>query len=116
MVTRLAILGGGPSALAAAYYLTSREPNAYDITIYETSWRLGGKTASGRTRDGRIQEHGMHVLFGCYHNACDMMTDCYRALFEEVGVSTEEHRFQTFAKPVQPRHFGVIGDDRYQAD
>jgi uncharacterized protein with NAD-binding domain and iron-sulfur cluster len=116
MVTRLAILGGGPSALAAAYYLTSREPNAYDITIYETSWRLGGKTASGRTRDGRIQEHGMHVLFGCYHNVFDMMTDCYRALFEEVGVSTEEHRFQTFAKAVQPRHFGVIGDDRYQAE
>ena len=76
---RVAILGGGASALAAAYGLTQQ--GGYDITVYQMGWRLGGKGASGRRLDdgsGRDQEHGLHVLGGFYHNAMGMLRAVYQ--------------------------------------
>lgn len=107
---RIAILGGGPAALATAYHLTTTEPGRYEITIYEMSWRLGGKTASGRDAQGRIEEHGLHVLFGGYHNTFDMMLGCYRAVRAECGAGTLP--FDDFLDAVVPSSYGVIGDDR----
>jgi len=72
---RIAIIGGGCAGLSAAWQL-SRQPG-YDIHIFEKSWRLGGKGASVRGRDGRILEHGLHVWFGFYENAFRMMRECY---------------------------------------
>jgi uncharacterized protein with NAD-binding domain and iron-sulfur cluster len=105
----IAILGGGPAALTAAYYLTTFEPEKYDITVYEMSWRLGGKTASGRGEDHQILEHGLHVFFGGYHNTFDLMLGCYDALRKECpGARTFAHFFDT----IVPGDYGVIGDDR----
>ena len=112
---RVVILGGGPAGLSAAYHLTSREPDQYDITIYEMSWRLGGKTASGRGDYHRIEEHGLHVLFGAYHNAFDLMLDCYDRLAEDPTVVPDKHVYRHFFDAVEPRHFGVIGDDNVPA-
>jgi uncharacterized protein with NAD-binding domain and iron-sulfur cluster len=106
------MLGGGPASLSAAYYLTTLEPGRYDITIYEMSWRLGGKTASGRDERGRIEEHGLHVLFGGYHNAFDMMLGAYDAVRRECGPDTLA--FPSFFDALEPGDFGVIGDDRYK--
>jgi uncharacterized protein with NAD-binding domain and iron-sulfur cluster len=106
----LAIVGGGPAGLVAAFHLTRNEPEAYDITIYEMSWRLGGKTASGRGEHGRIEEHGLHILFGCYHNVFHTLQLCYdefRGL-----VSEDKHRIRYLSDAISPQHFGVIGDDR----
>lgn len=63
---KIAILGGGMSALAAAHSLSSGPnwKNAYDITVYQLGWRLGGKTATGRGPNNRIEEHGIHILQG----------------------------------------------------
>jgi uncharacterized protein with NAD-binding domain and iron-sulfur cluster len=108
---KVAILGGGPASLSTAYYLTSLEPGKYDITVYEMSWRLGGKTASGRDENGRIEEHGLHVLFGGYHNAFDMMLGAYDAVRRECGPDTLA--FPSFFDALEPGDFGVIGDDRY---
>jgi len=51
----IAILGGGITGLASAYYLTKELPNA-KITIYEASDRLGGWLSSKRVpvKDGTI--------------------------------------------------------------
>ena len=69
---RIAILGGGVSAIATAWRLSS-EPGwqqRFDITVYQMGWRLGGKGASGRRPPhGRIEEHGLHIWLGFYHNA-----------------------------------------------
>jgi uncharacterized protein with NAD-binding domain and iron-sulfur cluster len=111
---RVIVLGGGPAALTAAYHLIIREPGKYEITVYETSWRLGGKTASGRGDSGQIEEHGMHVLFGCYHNAFDLMHDCYDRLTKECQVDETQHKFRHFFEAVEARHFGMIGDDRFE--
>lgn len=81
---KIAVLGGGMSSLVTAFELTNL-PNArsdYEITVYQQGWRLGGKGASGRNRDQamRIEEHGLHVLFGCYENAFRVLRKCYREL------------------------------------
>src|SRR5690349_12776082 len=64
---RVAVLGGGPAALAAAFALSAPElEDRFEVTVYQAGWRLGGKCASGRNLEerGRIEEHGLHVWFG----------------------------------------------------
>ena len=46
---KIAIVGGGPAGLAAAFELT--KPGLVPgecVTVYQAGWRLGGKCASGR--------------------------------------------------------------------
>jgi uncharacterized protein with NAD-binding domain and iron-sulfur cluster len=58
----------------------SELPETYQITVYERSWRLGGKGASGRDAYGRIMEHGVHIWLGFYENAFRMMRECYETV------------------------------------
>lgn len=84
---RIAILGGGLGGLSAAFELTSR-PGWYEdhaITLYQRGWRLGGKGASGRGANGRIEEHGLHCFWGFYDNAFGMLGDCYREIARTTG-------------------------------
>jgi uncharacterized protein with NAD-binding domain and iron-sulfur cluster len=76
---KVAILGSGMSALAAAHALTSY-PNwqdYYDISIYQMGWRVGGKTSTGRGPYGRIQEHGIHILQGWYESTFQLIRAVY---------------------------------------
>ena len=79
---RVAILGGGMAGLSAAWRLS--EPgwrNRFDsITVYQRGWRLGGKAASSRGQNGRIEEHGLHVWLGSYENAFALLRECYTEL------------------------------------
>jgi uncharacterized protein with NAD-binding domain and iron-sulfur cluster len=80
---KVVILGGGFGSLCAAFELSDpAEPRAYDITLYQLGWRLGGKGASGRNgdRNNRIEEHGIHAFFGFYDNAFDVVQRCYAEL------------------------------------
>ncbi|HZS38358.1 MAG TPA: NAD(P)-binding protein [Polyangia bacterium] len=87
MKKRIAILGGGMASLTTAFELTNHEnwQNDYDITVYTNGWRLGGKGASGRNADAgeRIEEHGLHVMFGFYDN----VFRCMRETYQELGRS-----------------------------
>ncbi len=79
---RVAVLGGGASALTTAYYLSRTQElrDAYEVTVYQLGWRLGGKGASGRGPNGRIEEHGLHIFWGFYENAFALMRECYRLM------------------------------------
>jgi uncharacterized protein with NAD-binding domain and iron-sulfur cluster len=82
---RVVILGGGVGALTTAFALTypyNGRAVEYYITIYQLGWRLGGKGASGRNPDFdyRIEEHGLHLWFGCYDNAFRVIRKCYADL------------------------------------
>ncbi|MDH5674786.1 MAG: NAD(P)-binding protein [Myxococcales bacterium] len=80
---RIAILGGGLGGIAAADYLSRPEHNhKYDITVYQLGWRLGGKAASGRNakHGQRIEEHGIHVMFGFYDHVFEMLQYNYTQL------------------------------------
>lgn len=71
---RIAVLGGGMAALTAVFELTS-VPNhheLYDITVYQTGPRLGGKAAD-------VTERPL-VLMGFYENTFDMLRRCYEEL------------------------------------
>lgn len=78
---KVAVLGGGGGAMAAAMELTATASlrDRYEVTVYTPGWRLGGKAASGRNVDlgDRIEEHGLHVLFGFYDNTFQMLRTAY---------------------------------------
>ena len=79
---RVVIIGGGPAGVAAAFWLTAPEQNnRYQVSLYTQGWRLGGKCASGRNHSeaDRIEEHGLHMLMGCYQNAFATLRACYDA-------------------------------------
>jgi uncharacterized protein with NAD-binding domain and iron-sulfur cluster len=79
--TRVAIVGGGCAAMAAALELTRPEHDGrFAVTVYQLGWRLGGKGASGRGPAGRIEEHGLHLWMGWYENAFRLMRECYDEL------------------------------------
>jgi uncharacterized protein with NAD-binding domain and iron-sulfur cluster len=81
--TRVAIIGGGCAAMAAAWELTSREnENKCDVTIFQMGGRLGGKGASSRNEacGDRIEEHGLHLWLGYYENAFRMIRTCFEEL------------------------------------
>lgn len=79
--TKVAVLGGGPAAVTAAFELTATPElrERYEVTLHTLGWRLGGKCASGRNQahGQRIEEHGLHVWFGFYDNAFRLMQRAY---------------------------------------
>ena len=78
---KIAIIGGGCASIAAAWELSKPEhAGRYEITVYQEGWRLGGKGASGRGVNGRIEEHGLHIWLGFYDNAFRMMRQCHAEL------------------------------------
>lgn len=102
---KIAILGGGIASLTTAYELTSQPgwENLYEITIYQTGWRLGGKCATGRNvkpyagdrePDYRIEEHGLHIFFGFYENAFRLLKQCYDESGGNGPFSTIEDAFK----------------------
>ncbi|MCB9676264.1 MAG: FAD-dependent oxidoreductase [Alphaproteobacteria bacterium] len=110
--TRIAIVGGGLSGLTAAFEL-SRTPELrrrFEVTVYERSWRLGGKLASGRNAPGqRNEEHGLHVWFGFYANTFGLADEVYRRWkappdcpFETPFDFLEAHHVAMFAERVDP--------------
>jgi uncharacterized protein with NAD-binding domain and iron-sulfur cluster len=70
----------------------------FDVTVYESTWRLGGKGASGRmphlSEDRvvgqRIHEHGLHIWFGFYEHAFRMLRDAYA----EAGLASGDDWWQ----------------------
>lgn len=82
MNPKVAVLGGGVGGVTAALQLSQPGwQQHYDaITLYQMGWRLGGKGASGRGQDDRIEEHGLHIWFGFYENAFRLLDECHREL------------------------------------
>lgn len=72
--------------LSAAWRLS--EPGWRDIfdkiTVYQRGWRLGGKGASSRGVNGRIEEHGLHIWLGYYENSFRVVRQIYDELDREV--------------------------------
>jgi len=81
--TRVLVLGGGMGGLAAAHALSDTDERRarFEVTVLSQGHYLGGKGANLRSADPqlgrRIEEHGLHVFFGFYHNALRLMRDVY---------------------------------------
>ncbi|WNO03848.1 NAD(P)/FAD-dependent oxidoreductase [Rhodoferax mekongensis] len=102
---KVAILGGGISALTTAFELTSQPDwqQSLDITIYQMGWRLGGKCATARGEHMRIEEHGIHGFLGSYYNALPVMRRCYEALGRQPG-----QPLATFEEAFKPESFVLM--------
>jgi len=68
------------AGLAAAWRLSEPDGERPEVTVYQRGWRLGGKGASSRGPNGRIEEHGLHVWLGFYDNAFRLLRACYEEL------------------------------------
>ncbi|GAB3074527.1 hypothetical protein GCM10027053_45400 [Intrasporangium mesophilum] len=79
---RVVILGGGMAGLSAAWELSSGDwrNRVESITVYQRGWRLGGKGASSRGPNDRIEEHGLHVLLGYYDATFRVLREVYAEL------------------------------------
>jgi uncharacterized protein with NAD-binding domain and iron-sulfur cluster len=79
--TRVLILGGGGGGVSTAFWLTATPAlrDRFAVTLVTRGWRMGGKAASGRdsAAGARIEEHGLHILMGCYHDAFRTIVACY---------------------------------------
>lgn len=113
--TKVLVLGGGMGALATAYYLTNTEERRqrYDVRILAMAHILGGKGGNWRnaTRAERIEEHGIHVIFGFYHNFLRMFREVYREANRPETLDPS-----TFDEAFSPRWDVVFddGDDAYE--
>lgn len=105
MPQKIAILGGGIAALSTAFELSSQPgwEQKFDITVHTLGWRLGGKCATGRGPNGRIQEHGIHGFLGSYYNALPLMRECYDALGRQPG-----EPLATFDEAFKPESFVLM--------
>lgn len=94
---KIAIFGGGMSALTTAYELTNHADwqNNYDITIYQMGWRVGGKTSTGRGKHDTIEEVGIHIFQGWYDNAFKVFQDAY-AYNEKNNLFPADFPFKTW--------------------
>lgn len=102
---KIVIIGGGVAGLAAAFELT--KPGRYPgerVTIYQAGWRLGGKCATGRDDKRRIVEHGLHLWFGYYENAFQLLREVYDELPDA------SRRFATWRDAFRPQPFTQIGE------
>jgi uncharacterized protein with NAD-binding domain and iron-sulfur cluster len=99
---KVAIIGGGMAALSTAWRLS--EPGTRDhfesITVYQRGWRLGGKAASCRGPNGRIEEHGLHIWLGSYENAFTLLRECYAQL--DRGSTDPIAPIQTWEEAIAP--------------
>jgi protoporphyrinogen oxidase len=81
----VAIIGGGPSGLMAAYQLQKRCKYPLEITIYEAGNRLGGKIRTARFSSAPISyEAGAAELY----DYSAVGPDPLRELIAELGLST----------------------------
>lgn len=71
-------------------------------------WRLGGKGASGRNpqQADRIEEHGLHSMFGFYQTFFAMIRAVYLELGRPTGAS-----LATWRQACHPHSSGVMEDE-----
>lgn len=107
---KVVVLGGGLSSLVTVYEITSQPDwqKKYDITVYQLGWRLGGKCASGRNQEvhNRIEEHGLHIWFGFYDHAFQLIQKCY----QEIGRPLT-HPLATWQEAFKPANFFVLEEN-----
>jgi uncharacterized protein with NAD-binding domain and iron-sulfur cluster len=106
---KVIVLGGGVAAMAAAHALTDTEARreAYDVRLLSEGHHLGGKGGNVRdpAKNERIEEHGLHVIFGFYHNFLRLFRGVFAEANRPVGVFP-----RTFAEAFVPEPEIVFAD------
>ena len=86
---RIAIIGGGPGGLMTAYRLQQKSVFPCEITVYETTGRLGGKVRTNRFQTAPVRyEAGAAELY----DYSRLGPDPLRELVDELGLKIREMR------------------------
>lgn len=105
--TKVAVLGGGAGAMAAAFALTATPSlrQRFEVTVHQVGWRLGGKAASGRGGEAgqRVEERGPHVLLGMYDHTLGLVRACYEELDRPEGAP-----LATFRDALAKQSYAVV--------
>ena len=80
---RVLIVGAGPAGLAAASRILEQGGGRYQVRVAVLGHHFGGKANSWRDAEGRLIDHGQHVVVGFY---TEMM-----ALLRRAGVDVDAH-------------------------
>src|ERR1700735_200209 len=92
MPRRLAIIGGGPGGLIAAYQLERKAGGKCSITLFEACDRLGGKVITGQFHSAPVSyEAGVAELYDYSHLGCDPL----REVIAELGLPVRQLRSET---------------------
>ncbi|MBL4687157.1 MAG: NAD(P)-binding protein, partial [Nannocystaceae bacterium] len=107
---RVVVLGGGPAACTAAFYL-AQQPERYEVEMYTQGWRLGGKCAAGRAEGSseRIEEHGLHAFVGFYENVFRTVREVYETIELPIAVGEEPYDFEGGEGPLAGAFCGTLG-------
>ncbi len=82
--TRVLIVGSGPAALATAARLLERGGrDRFAVRVSALGHHFGGKADSWRDAQGRLIDHGQHVIIGWYFQM--------KALLRRAGVDVDAH-------------------------
>ncbi|MBI2374351.1 MAG: FAD-dependent oxidoreductase [Deltaproteobacteria bacterium] len=81
--TRVLVVGSGPAGLAAASRLLERGGSRCEVRLATLGHHFGGKADSWRDAEGRLIDHGQHVVIGWYHEM--------KALLTRAGVDVDAH-------------------------
>ena len=105
---RVVVLGAGPAACAAAYYL-ARQTDRYQVTMYTRGFRMGGKCAAGRNTEAadRIEEHGLHAFVGFYENAFRTVREVYETAGLPVAVGEPPYDYEAGQGPFAGAFIGA---------
>jgi len=78
---RVLVVGAGPAGLAAASRLV--EEGRCSVRLVTAGHHFGGKASSWRDGEGRLIDHGQHVVFGWYLEM--------KAMLRQAGIDVEAH-------------------------
>ena len=82
--TRVLVIGAGPAGLAAATrVLEEGGADRFRVRLVTLGHHIGGRAASWYDVEGRLIDHGQHVVVGFYRE--------FRALLRRAGVDVEAH-------------------------
>lgn len=115
------VLGGGVAGLSAARILSQTE--GLEVTVLEASHVLGGKGASTRNLEhgNRIEEHGLHVWLGFYHNAFRLLKEAWKddptPPFPRIwDAFTPMHKVTILDAHQNPRHVHFVPENDLPGD
>jgi uncharacterized protein with NAD-binding domain and iron-sulfur cluster len=107
---KVLVVGGGPAGLGAAIRLLEQARDQVEVTLVHQGHHLGGRAASYTDAQGRVVEHGIHMMFGFYKRLRALMVRAGLSLDKSlIKVDTLGHLWEDWSQSVHELQMGKLG-------